>query len=292
MSRQTEEAKKLARHLLDRYFRTMPDYLSRHHIQSYEQFIQADLPRIIRANNPFILYKSQIDPEKKRKTGEKPTYEYKVEIYIGGVNGTALKIGTPTVALQNGKEIRALFPNEARLRNLTYQSQITADITVRITYNPDGPSNKEISEDQLVQTIEIPDWNLFQMPILLHSKYCLLSGKPADFLREAGECMYDQGGYFIVEGAEKVLVTIQNPAFNTLDIHEDKANPKIKFFAKILMPLRKNSPCQACNLRCCSYYRFNPSRNSLRAKADSSLCAIPRLRYYLGPRHHSAHSTR
>ena len=160
MSRQSEEAKKLARHLLDRYFRTMPDYLSRHHLQSYEQFIQADLPRIIRANNPLILYKSQIDPEKKRKTGERPAYEYKVEIYVGGINGTALKIGTPTVALQNGKEIRALFPNEARLRNLTYQSQITADITVRITYDPTGPSTREIPEDQLVQTIEIPDWNM------------------------------------------------------------------------------------------------------------------------------------
>ena len=233
MSRQTEEAKKLARHLLDRYFRTTPDYLSRHHIQSYEQFIQSDLPRIIRANNPLILYKSQIDPEKKRKTGEKPTYEYKVEIYVGGLNGTALKIGTPTLALQNGKEIRALFPNEARIRNLTYQSQITADITIRITYDPRGPSNKDIPEEDLVQTIEISDWNLFQMPILLHSKYCLLGGKSADFIREAGECVYDQGGYFIIEGSEKVLVTIQNPAFNTLDIHEQKADPKIKFFASI-----------------------------------------------------------
>jgi DNA-directed RNA polymerase II subunit RPB2 len=218
MSRQTEEAKKLARHLLDRYFRTIPDYLSRHHIQSYEQFIQADLPRIIRANNPFILYKSQIDPEKKRKTGEKPTYEYKVEIYIGGVDGTALKIGTPTVALQNGKEIRALFPNEARLRNLTYQSQITADITVRITYNPNGPSNREISEDQLVQTIQIPDWNLFQMPILLHSKYCLLGGQSADFLREAGECMYDQGGYFILGGVERVLIPQMHLKYNCIQV--------------------------------------------------------------------------
>ena len=227
MSRQTE-AKKLSRHLLERYFTTIPDYLSRHHLQSYEQFIQSDLPRIIRANNPLILFKNQIS-----KTGEKLAYEYKLEIFIGGEEGTKLKIGTPTIALQNGKEIRALFPNEARLRNLTYQSQITADITIKLTYNPNGPLTSQIPEDERDKVIEIPDWNLFQMPILLHSKYCLLSNKPADFLHEAGECVYDQGGYFIIEGAEKVLVTIQQPAFNTLYLKEQKAEPKVKFYGTI-----------------------------------------------------------
>jgi DNA-directed RNA polymerase II subunit RPB2 len=41
---------------------------------------------------------------------------------------------------------------------------------------------------------------------MLHSRYCILNRKPAEFLQEAGECPYDQGGYFIVDGSEKVLI--------------------------------------------------------------------------------------
>jgi DNA-directed RNA polymerase II subunit RPB2 len=51
-------------------------------------------------------------------------------------------------------------------------------------------------------------------------------------LREAGECPYDNGGYFIVDGAEKVLITRQEQAFNTLYV-TPQTDPKVSIYASI-----------------------------------------------------------
>ena len=121
------EARELSRTLIDRYFRTVSYPYTRHHLDSYDQFLQQDLTSIIKSQNPILILKDLIN----EKTG---TYRYRVEIYVGGLDGTAIEIGTPTVSLQNTDEVRVLFPNEARLRNLTYASNVYADIIVKITY--------------------------------------------------------------------------------------------------------------------------------------------------------------
>ena len=220
-----EEAKELSRKLLKQYFKTMPNYLTRHHIQSYDQFLEHDIVRVIQANNPLILMKEEIPNTKE--------YQYKLEIFVGGLDGKAVHITTPTIALKNGEEIRVLLPNEARLRNLTYQAEVMVDITVRITYNSQGGVTSKIPADERVQEIQIEKWPLFKIPILLHSRYCILNNKPEAFLREAGECPYDQGGYFIIDGSERVLVTVQEAAFNTLYLKEQVRDPKVSVYGTI-----------------------------------------------------------
>ena len=151
---------------------------------------------------------------------------YRIEIFVGGLNGDEIDIGTPTISLQKTKEVRVLFPNEARLRNLTYASTVYANVLVRITISmPD--------QDPLVTNREYNRMPLFQLPLLLHSRFCLLHNKPASFLREAGECPQDQGGYFIVEGSEKVLITRQEQAFNTLYVVSQPNNDKIETYGNI-----------------------------------------------------------
>jgi DNA-directed RNA polymerase II subunit RPB2 len=217
-----EAGRDMARSLLYKYFKTRESYLVRHQIDSFDQFLQRDLHHIIKAGNPIMLLKEQI--------GTTGVYEYKMEIFVGGENGDKLKIGTPTLTLQQGKEVRLLLPNEARLRNLTYQSLVTADILIRITF---GGGPQTASVDPKMQEVVINDFPLFQIPILLHSRYCVLYKKPAEFLREAGECIYDQGGYFVVDGSEKVLITKQEQAFNTLYLKEQKRHPQVQYFASI-----------------------------------------------------------
>ena len=195
----------LSRKLLQTYFKTVDYPFTSHHIDSYDQFISQDIPTIIRASNPLLVMKN--DPEVK----EADTFKYKTEIFIGGESGTEIEIGSPTLSLQRASEIRLLFPNEARLRNLTYASTVYANIFIRITIAT--PPGAEPIEPLTKTFTRMP---LFQIPILLHSRFCLLHGKPASFLREAGECPQDQGGYFIINGAEKVLITKQEQAFNTL----------------------------------------------------------------------------
>ena len=208
--------------LLDTYFNTFDYPFTRHHIDSYDQFLSQDIPAIIRSNNPFLLLKQLLH----KKEG---VYKYRVEVYVGGVSGNEIEIGTPTLTLQKTNEIRVLFPNEARLRNLTYASTVYATIYVRVTIASDSLSGEPTILEHTYPN-KIP---IFQIPILLHSRFCILHGKPASFLQEAGECHRDQGGYFIVDGSEKILVTKQEQAFNTLYITPQKNDPQISTYANI-----------------------------------------------------------
>ncbi len=216
-----DESRELSRRLIDIYFRTVPYPYTRHHIDSFDQFLQQDLISIVKSQNPILILKDLIN----EKTN---TYKYKVEIFIGGEDGMAIEIGTPTISLQNTDEVRVLFPNEARLRNLTYASQIYADIIVKITYTTASGQVLDLSPPK--ETFQ--KWPLFKIPIMLHSRYCILNSKPKEFLREVGECPFDNGGYFIIDGAEKVLITRQEQAFNTLYV-TPQTDPKVSVYASI-----------------------------------------------------------
>ena len=214
-----DESRELSRSLIDKYFRTVSYPYTKHHIDSYDQFLQQDLTNIIKSYNPILILKDLIN----EKTN---TYKYKVEIFVGGEDGNQIEIGTPTINLQN--EIRVLYPNEARLRNLTYSSTVYANIIVKIAYT--SASGEVFDLSPPAETFQ--KWSLFKIPIMLHSRYCILHNKSKAFLREVGECPYDNGGYFIVEGAEKVLITRQEQAFNTLYISPQN-DPKVAVYASI-----------------------------------------------------------
>ena len=227
----------LSRKLLETYFQTFDYPFVRHHIDSFDNFLVQDIPAIIKSNNPFLLLK-QLIPNTN-------TYKYRLEIFIGGLSGTEIEIGTPTISLQKTREVRVLFPNEARLRNLTYASTVYANVYVRVTLadesggsggsggNGGSEGNGGSDENSNVLTREYKRMPIFQIPILLHSRFCMLHGKPASFLKEAGECPQDQGGYFVVEGSEKILITRQEQAFNTMYIQQQPRDPKVATYGNL-----------------------------------------------------------
>jgi DNA-directed RNA polymerase II subunit RPB2 len=223
---------KLSRGLLQTYFETFDYPFTRHHIDSYDQFLQQDLPSILRANNPLLLVKEQ-NPVTQ-------VYKYKAEIFVGGLTGDAIEIGAPTLTLKQGEEVRLLFPNEARLRNLTYASTVYADIVIRVTIDSGLSGVASATEPFLQEYKRVP---LFQLPICLHSRFCILHGKPASFLQEAGECPQDQGGYYIVDGTEKILVTRQEQAFNTLYVSPQQSDMQVETYASItcLSPITRET---------------------------------------------------
>ena len=220
MANISERSMEIPRRLLDQYFQTTQYPYTRHHLDSYNQFLETDLPTIIKSQNPLIIVKDLIPGTN--------NYEYKVEIFIGGVDGTGLRLGTPSLQHMGGEEVRLLFPNEARLRNLTYAAGLYADIVVRVTFGSEMKEGKPVTRE-----ITLPQFPLVQIPIMLHSKGCLLSGKPTEFLESVGECPYDQGGYFIISGTEKILITHQEQAFNTLYIQNQEADPQITTYSSI-----------------------------------------------------------
>ena len=226
-----DDSRTLAERLLNIYYSTVNYPWTRHHIDSYDQFLSSDLPAIIRSSNPILLLEDQI--------GDSGEYAYKAELFIGGKDGDRLSIGTPTFNHTSKEDVRLLLPNEARLRNLTYSSTVQADLYIRVTFTRRKAAGEGVGFVSTVVELEadaydsLKNYPLFQIPIMLHSRYCVLNRKPEEFLKEAGECIYDYGGYFIVDGSEKVLITHQEQAFNTLYVQNQEREPQIATYATI-----------------------------------------------------------
>ena len=183
--------------VIDAYFRDNPYYLTQHHLDSYNMFIKDILPDLVKTLNPFVMIKSNPD--------NPAEVIHKVSVYIGGLNGDKLYFSRPT--LKN--EQVPLFPNEARLRNATYGMDLHADIIVKY-----WQKEKQETEDQFKSV------RIGSIPIMLHSDACMLRNKSKPILRELGECPYDYGGYFIVDGKEKVIIAQERIATNRFFISQ------------------------------------------------------------------------
>ena len=71
-------------------------------------------------------------------------------------------------------------------------------------------------DNQFGESKELPKQYLGDIPLMLRSQFCLLSGKTDKDLTELGECIYDQGGYFVINGGEKVIVAQERLNANTI----------------------------------------------------------------------------
>ena len=62
---------------------------------------------------------------------------------------------------------------------------------------------------------------------MVHSKRCILNGLDSVKLTELGECPYDQGGYFIIKGKEKVVISQETKVTNVLYINKSSDDKTI-----------------------------------------------------------------
>lgn len=190
--------------VVNNYFSTTPYFLTKHHLDSYNDFVANKILNTIKfLNKEFIVLKNE-------NNGASLT---EINTFIGGPNGDEVFINKPTI-VENG-EARLLYPNEARLRDLTYQSELFANIHVTIRQSSTGQNDKII--EKIFKNVKIG-----AIPIMLHSKLCVLHNQPQSVLREMGECIYDQGGYFVVDGKEKVIVAQERIATNRIFINKSK----------------------------------------------------------------------
>ena len=165
----------VARHFLRTYFRDTSFPLIQHHADSFNDLIEKSIPGFIRASNPFQL--------------ELPKDGRFVRVYIGGKNGDKIAFHSPVDEAGN-----AVTPHMCRLDNLTYSLSLRGDIEIDYVY----------SEPNKTETKEFKDVLIGEIPLMLRSNKCYLTGVDGYTI---GECKYELGGYFIVDGSEKVLLT-------------------------------------------------------------------------------------
>lgn len=207
--------------VIDSYFKNTDNYLSKNQLDSFNTFIDINIPKTIRQFNPIVL------PYAKKSDD---SYLFELSITVGGSinengevlnDGSGIYIGKPIIQEVKKDDTgdtyihqKTLYPNEARLKNLTYKTEIDVDIIVEIKAN-DG-----LEQPPLIKKFErVPLGNI---PIMLQSKICSLFGSKGETLRLMGECQYDQGGYFIIDGKEKVIVSQTRQVENKIYVMKKK----------------------------------------------------------------------
>ncbi|KAI0561504.1 DNA-directed RNA polymerase [Gracilaria domingensis] len=155
--------------------------IARQHIDSFNYLLETEICNIVRANERIT---SDIDPRWYLK------YE---SVHVGKPCLTEDMMTTP------------LTPQECRLRDMTYSAPIYVDIKYAR-----GPENV------LCHKLMIG-----KIPIMLRSNNCILKGKSDRELAKLGECPLDPGGYFVVKGAEKVILMQEQLSKNRIIIEKD-----------------------------------------------------------------------
>jgi len=150
-------------------------------IKSFNRFVDKDLPTIV--NNVGEIIPTIIPQE---------VENFKIKL-------SDIKVGMPKITEADGSK-RDLYPVEARLRKLTYAAPITLNVSAHIN---------DVQRETF--TTEVG-----RLPIMLKSKFCHLEKLKKKELIKHGEDPYDYGGYFILNGNERVLINVEDLASNKL----------------------------------------------------------------------------
>ncbi len=188
--------------------------LVRQQLDSFNEFIENTMQEIVDENSRFILETTSHVP------GIDSDLPKRFEIEFGQVY-----LSKPTMTESDGST-QPMFPQEARLRDLTYSAPLYIDMHKK-TIEVDGEEERELEVEELSKVF------IGRVPIMLRSKFCLLHGLGDKDLVEMGECPYDQGGYFIINGSEKVLIGQERMATNLVQVFSKPAPSPVAYVAEI-----------------------------------------------------------
>lgn len=168
--------------------------LVKQHLDSYNDFVQNTLQQII--------------DEIQGITIEVPDHSYDIKF------GT-IEVDEPRIVEVDGT-VREVYPREARIRNLTYSAPLYLDIIL----NEEGRESLECV-------------NIGNIPIMVKSDLCLLSKHTPEELVRMGEDPEEVGGYFIVNGSERVIVSLEDLAPNRVLIEVDNRGSRPVYKGKV-----------------------------------------------------------
>jgi DNA-directed RNA polymerase beta subunit len=226
-------------HIFDLFFNQAEGkQIISHQIESFNDFLEIQVPYIIQGANPIVVRGSPETPLAGPRSalasatglsttaanalighdgdyflGSKANFEYEVRMEFENIC-----IRKPTIFENNGS-IQPMMPNDARLRNLTYAAPLYVDVKVSTSFI-DNKNNG------IVQTKErvFPNVHLGKIPVMVGSKYCLLQDQLYIHPKDLGECAEDPGGYFIVQGGERVIISQERMSENRPFVFRNNRN--------------------------------------------------------------------
>jgi DNA-directed RNA polymerase subunit B len=155
-------------------------------IQSFNTFVERGMQEVVDEN----------------KEAEPTIIPENIERFV--IKFSKIWVGKPEIIEADGSK-RNIYPVEARLRKISYSAPIFLEVSAHIN---------DVQRESFTAQIG-------KMPIMLKSKYCHLAGLGTEDLIKRGEDPHDPGGYFIVNGTEKVLITVEDLAPNNIIVERE-----------------------------------------------------------------------
>ena len=189
----------------------------KHQLESFNHFTSCEIQNTINMFNPVHICSEQ-DFNKDLK-------KYRLEVYINFEN---FNIYRPQIHENNGAT-KLMFPQEARLRNFTYSSNMTIDLNIKYIIR----TGEDLENCQTIHKI-LKNINFGKLPIMLRSSICVLTQYKHLDTSTTGECKMDPGGYFIINGSEKTVLGQERAAENQVYCFDvAKNNTKWSWVAEI-----------------------------------------------------------
>ena len=228
------------RHMLDLYFKQSEGrQIVSHQVESFNHFMDIDIPEIVQQVNPLVVRGSPEIPlsgprsalasatglstsaanalmgrTSEALAASSAKHEYQVDLMFENVS-----LRKPTIFENNGA-VLPMMPNDARMRNLTYASPLFVDVRIRTTFIDNTKGGERQTKERL-----FPNVHLGKIPVMVGSKYCLLHDQKHLTPIALGECAEDYGGYFIVGGGERVIISQERMAANRPVVFRNNRNP-------------------------------------------------------------------
>ena len=169
--------------------------IARQHLNSFDEFLERGLQSIINEVTQIEI--------------ENAEYPYKIQ--LGKV-----KLQQPRMMELDGS-ITHITPAEARLRNVSYSAPVMMEASVV----EDG----KILESRFV--------HIGDVPVMAKSNACILHNFSTQKLIEHGEDPNDPGGYFIINGSERVIVGLEDLSYNKIIVDRETVGGNIVLKAKV-----------------------------------------------------------
>ncbi len=169
--------------------------IARQHLNSYNEFMESGLQSIIDEVNEVEI----------------ETAEFPYKLKLGKI-----KLQRPRIMELDGF-ITHVAPVEARLRNLTYASPIMLECSI-------------VEDGRIIESRFI---HVGDMPVMVKSNVCILHNLPESKLIELGEDPRDPGGYFVINGSERVIVGLEDLSYNKIIVDSEETAGILNYKAKV-----------------------------------------------------------
>lgn len=166
-------------------------------IQSFNNFIEKGMQEVVDEN----------------KEAEPTIIPHNIEKFV--IKFGKIWVEKPEITEADGAK-RNIYPTEARLRKISYSAPVMLEVSAHVN---------DVQRESFVAQIG-------RIPIMLKSKYCHLNGLAREDLIKHGEDPDDPGGYFIINGTEKVLINVEDLAPNNLTVEKDGSEFVGKVFSE------------------------------------------------------------